>query len=823
MIKKLITITLQIFISPFIILAQHSGDPEGKMSNTSFQGSIIGHVIDHTTRSGVAFSTISVYRLRDSSLVDGSIADEHGYFQIKVKGGAYSLKIESIGYTALSVSPIKITPRENTVDAGDLLLKALPVNLEEIEVRGERSRMTIGLDKKIFEVGKDLSSIGGTGEDILSNIPSITLDVDGNISLRGSQNVKILIDGKPSSLTGISSNDVLLSIPASSIARVEIITNPSARYQAEGMVGIINIILKKDRKKGLNGLLNLSAGWPHDHNASINLNYGRGKWNFFTNYSGKYRDIPGIARHHREVSFTDTAYVQDQFTDFNRYGFSHFLTIGSEYNINPRNTINASVVLNTRQRNHDVITQYYDYNQLAALSSYRNRALIDTGQNQSIDFNLYYLKKFPGKDRQLSASLRYSKGFSFSNSKILEKSFLPDLITPDGQLDINQKSIDNANQNSYDAQIDYDHPFGDHAKFSAGLRSSYDHIDKIYETSNFNDSNMQWEVLSNVSNHFVFNEYVHAAYALYGDKKKSWSYQFGLRAEQTVLSTHLLETNEINDRTYLNLFPSAHVNFEISKGNQLQLSYSRRIWRPNMHMLNPFHSYADPLNFWSGNPNLNPEFTNSFELGFLKYGHWGSVNSSIYYRHSSDVIQFFRTVHASGVSESGPVNMSSSDDFGIELIANLNPFKWWQIQGSFNYFRSIVDAGNLGSQYASDDYSWTSRISNTFYFWNKTMLQIMANYRAPIESVQGMRNAMYFADIAVKKDILNKKATISFRIADVLNSRKYDFNIVEGAYLIQTIYQRAGRRLYLGFTYKFNNYTQDKRNRQNHDMEEMGY
>ncbi len=813
-----------LFLSNNAIAQPTGGHREGtKGSRPSFEGSIIGHVVDKISNNGVPYSTISVYKLRDSVLVDGTISDEHGFFKLNISGGAYSLKIESIGYNDLDVPKIIITPKQAELDAGDLLIEPLAINLEEVEVNAEKSRMTIGLDKKVFEVGKDLSSIGGSGEDILQNIPSVTLDVDGNVSLRGSQNVRILIDGKPSSLTGISSSDVLLSLPASSIEKVEIITNPSAKYEAEGMAGIINIILKKDRKKGLNGLLNLSAAWPQDHSAGFNLNYGTGKWNFYTNYSAQYRDIPGQANHHREVTFTDTFYVQDQLTSFQRYGFSHFLTLGSEYAINPRNTINASVVLNARQPDHDVETKYFDYNSIGDLSSYRNRTLTDTGLNKSIDFNIYYLKKFAAHGRQLTANIRYSSGIDNSNSSILEQSFLADQVTSDGQPDIRQKSSEDQAEHSYDMQLDYDHPFGEKGMFSAGLRSSYNQINKIYVTSNFNDSSMQWEVLSNVSNHFIFNQYVNAAYATYGNKKGLWSYQLGLRAEQTILSTQLIETNELNKRSYLNLFPSAHLNFDLSKGNQLQLSYSRRIHRPNLHMLNPFRSYADPLNLWSGNPNLNPEFSHSLEMGYLKFGNWGSINTSIYYRHSTDVIQFFRNILPNGVSESGPVNMSSSDNYGAELIANLNPTTWWRVMGSFNYFRRMVDAGNLGSQYASDDYSWNSRLSNTFYFWNKTMLQIMANYRAPANSVQGMRNAMYFVDIALKKDILNKNGSISFRLADVLNSRKYDIDIQDAAYFIHTTYQRAGRRTYISFSYKFNNYKQDKRQQQGGGMEDMGY
>jgi len=658
---------------------------------------------------------------------------------------------------------------------------------------------------------------------VLENVPSVNVDMDGNVSLRGNANVRILVDGKPSGLVGISSAAVLDQLPANSIERIEVITNPSARYDAEGIVGIINIILKKEKRKGFNGFTSLSIGYPHNHQGSFNFNYRRKKFNLFGYYALRYKERPGIITYKRETTVNDTTTYLDQEGSFDRGGISNSIRLGLDYFINDKNSITGSIFYRISDKNNTRETEYrnYDFNHVLTNIDIRDAMEIETDASSDIAVN--YKKTFDEKGRVLTADLQYSIGFEDEEESIEEQSYNLDL-TPDLSDPLIQRSISHENQANLVIQTDYVHPIKNKGRIEVGYKSNFKTIDLEYDIEEFNDSTNTWDYLAQVSNHFVYDEMIHAAYFIYGRQMGKYGLQLGIRGEQTDITSTLEETGESSNKNYFSFFPSLHAMREIGEGHELQISYSRRIRRPSFWNLTPFTSYADPLNLWVGNPNLDPEFTHSIEIGNVKYSKQSTFSTSIYYRHTSGVIQRIRVLNEDGISITKPENLSTRQSFGIELTLSVKPSKWWRLNGSFNYFRSIVDGRNINSTFTSDFYGNMGRLSSNMTLWKDLDMQVMFNYRGPRETTQGEMHAMYFVDIGMKKAILKEDGSISIRMSDVGKTRKYSGETYGPGFYIQSEYSRWTRVIYLGFTYKFNKYkSRDRKRNYNGEMEQMEF
>jgi len=793
-------------------MAQQEGGEKNFNRHNMPDGIIKGKIIDEDSGAPVEYATISVFRMRDSLLVSGAITAADGSFEIETKAGRLFIKIEFISYEPKVIGKIMLKPSDPLVELGTINLKTTANNLAEVEVSAERSQVEFGLDKKVFNVKKDLSNIGGTATEVLENIPSIIVDTDGNISLRGSDNVRILIDGKPSGLMGISPSKALEQIPANTIESVEVITNPSARYDAEGMAGIINIILKKDKKRGFNGLINVTAAYPQRHNASINVNYGFEKINIFGSYGINYRETPGHIIYSRETTIDDTASYLDQNSEFTRGGWSHNIGLGLDYNITPKTSITLSGRYSPRTNHLTRTTDYLSSDYLHNQTNHFMRETIEDETSTNMDFNLNFSNKFNKKKQRLTADIRYSMGSNTGYTDIAE-----DYLLFPSKTSLIQRINDAQSQTNLIMQADYSHPITERGMLELGYKTGIRTNDLDYLVEEYDDTAIKWNNLTDVSNNFIYDEAIHAGYILFGSKLKTFSYQLGVRAEQTNVTSRLVESNNTFKKNYVNFFPSVHLSQKLKKKNMIQLSYSRRIKRPSYRNLNPFTSYSDPLNLWIGNPDLNPELTHSLELTHIKYWEKASLSSSIYYKHTDSVMQRIRTIDTNGIATTRPENLSSRDNFGIEVAASIDILKWWKLNGSFNYFRAIVDGGNLGPSYESDSYSYTARVNSQMKFWKKLTAQIMFNYRGPRITVQGTRMEMYFMDVGLKMDIWERKGSLGLKVSDVFNSRRFQTETIGDNFVINSEYYRQSQRIYLSFSYKINNYRPKKRKRGDHE------
>jgi len=755
--------------------------------------SVTGKVVDENNEA-VAFANVALYESQDSSLIKGEVTDIDGNFLIRARPSNYYMKITYLSYQAKLKGNLAL--KTSNLELGSIKLSSSSQNLDEVEITAERSQMELKLDKRVFNVGKDLSNAGANAAEILDNIPSVQVDVEGNISLRGSQNVRVLIDGKMFSITGTSTADVLRQFSGNMIEKVEVITNPSARYDAEGEVGIINIVLKKEERKGINGSVEAVAGYPDNYRAAFNLNYRTEKLNLFTSYGANYRKSPGGGNSFQTFNGPDTAYVYESESDRERGGFSNNIRLGSDWFINDNNTITVSGIYQFSDEKNTTELTYRDL--FANRELYREvvRTDVEKEDGKTLESSLNYTKTFDKEDQKFTIDLQWSERDDLEKSNINEENFLTNTT-------LFQKSRNLEANKTYLMQSDYVLPVSKDGRFETGVRATLRTVENDYKVEQL-DSNNQFEVLPDFNNNFIYQENIYAAYVMFGNKVKNFSYQAGLRAEYSDIGTELKLGGETNNYEYLNFFPSAHLTYELENKDNFQLSYSRRINRPRFRYLLPFSNFSDSRNFYAGNPDLQPEYSDSYELGYLTYFEKGSLYSSIYYRHRTGVIDRITITDNEGFTIRIPVNLATENNIGFEANGSYKLNKKISFNANVNFYRSISEGSYEGMELNNDVFTWNGRLVGKAELMPKLDFQASFNYRAPQETNQGKRKSLYSLDLSFSKDILKGKGTLVASVKDVFNSRKWR-SIVDTEYLYsESEFQWRARQFLLTFTYRIN-------------------
>jgi outer membrane receptor protein involved in Fe transport len=766
-------------------------------------GLIKGLVVDNQTRLPLEFATVALYNAADSSVAGGGFTDEKGAFQIKASFGRYYLRVEFLAYKARFIDNIVLSKSNPVLELPTIVLEQGANILDEVIVKAEKSQVQLSLDKRVFNVGKDLSNRGGTAADVLDNVPSVTVDVEGNVSLRGSSGVRILVDGRPSGLVGISNTNGLRQLPANLIDRIEVITNPSARYEAEGMAGIINIVLKKDQAPGFNGAIDLTVGQPDQYGASFNLNYRKNKFNFFSSYGLRYNERPGNGNQYQEFYAGDTTFITQLNRERNRSGWSNSLRFGADYFFNPKNSLTTA--FSWRYSNEDNFGEilYRDYlNSLSNPIGTTRRTDDESEKEPNLEYSLRYNKNFARDGHELTADVRFQDNTEQENSNFRERFYAADGL-PSGEPDFVQRSQNKEGERNLILQVDYVHPFGKDGKFELGYRSGIRDIRNAFQVESL--INTDWQELPGLTNELLYDENIHATYAIVGNKIRRFSWQAGLRAELSDVKTELLATQEVNDRPlYTNLFPSGFLGYELPNMHSIQLSYSRRIRRPRFWDLNPFFTYSDARNFRSGNPNLNPEFTDAYEISHLKHWDKGSITSAAYFRHTEGVIERIRQQLSDTSSVTLPVNLSVQNDYGLEFTGSYSPFPFWKLNGDVNFFRSITKGAYEGQDLNADTYTWSGRLSSRTTILKKLDIQLNFNYRAPRKTTQGRSKAMYHADLAASLDILKSKGTLTLSVRDVFNTRLWRYVTQGDTFYTEGEFRWRARQVSLTVSYRIN-------------------
>ncbi|MGB5666334.1 MAG: TonB-dependent receptor [Maribacter sp.] len=790
---------------------------------------ITGIVIDQDTGQPLEYATLILQSLRNPDRVTGGITDATGKFNVQTIPGRYNVRIEFISYKTYSQDAQTFT---TSTDLGTIKLAIDVEQLEGVEVTGERTTVELRLDKKIYNVGTDLTVKGGSVTDVLDNVPSVTVDVEGNISLRGNESVRILINGKPSALSGLST-EALQQLPAEAIEKVEVITNPSARYDAEGTAGILNIILKQSKTAGLNGSASLNVGNPDSYGGNLSLNLRRENFNIFTNTSYRYRSGPGNALFEQENFNLDgsTASFQDEYRDYQRQSDGFNTNIGFEYFIDSTSSITNSFVYRKSNGDDSIDIDFFNFDASQNPTIQRNRFTNELEDEEDIQYSVNYKKNFDKDGHELTMDYQYSTGSELENS-IINEFIIGETSTLPTEQTINDES-----QIRQLVQMDYVLPFGrdNKSQFELGYRGTFNNFNTDFNFGILENGTLNSD--PNFSNELNYKEYVNSAYTQLGTKINKFNILGGMRMEASDIGVELVKTNEISNKQYVDWFPSLFLGYEFSEKEQLTISYSRRLRRPRSRFINPFPSRSSNTNLFQGNPNLDPTYTNAFDLGYLRRWDKVTFNTSAYYNQSTGVFQFITQERGDFVEIENPddptnpvmvpvqvrtpINLATESRYGMEFTTSYIPKRSWRLSWNINLFqrqlRGDYNYVNFQDQeivqnFDADNFTWFTRFSAKLPLPGKIDFQTNLFYRGPSENAQSKNKSILSTNMAFSKDIVKDKATLSLNIRDLFNTRKRRSETRTDNVYTYSEFQWRQRSITLSFLYRFNE-PQRQRNR----------
>lgn len=750
---------------------------------------ITGKVFDAANRQPIEYATISVLDKSTNAPVTGTISNIEGYFTVNTESNNFYIEISYMGYTSKIFKTFTIS--KNSIDLGAILLSEDLQALSEVVVRAEKSQTVFKLDKRIFNVGSDLSSTGASALEVLNNVPSVNVNIEGAVSLRGSEGVQILINGKPSVLASADGN-ALGTITADMIDRIEVITNPSAKYDAAGTAGIINIIIKKSEKRGLNGSASLNVGVPNSNSFGLSLNKRTEKFNLFSQIGAGKRTFKDIRKSINRDILNDTTITSNEQSNFDEK-FSSIL-LGTDYYINDTNviTLSGSYAYEIEDQNSNA-----DFNRLFNESDLtdswiRNQKTEAT--NPKLRYELQYKKDFKRHEDQDLLFSALGSSFAKDQSSVFENT----TVTGDEPNSLQETRTDYSLED-YTFKLDYTHPFLKKYTLETGSQYAINNVSNDFEVSNFIDD--IWVSDPDLTNVFDFDQKVLAFYNTLAYEGDMWGLKIGLRVENTNINTLLRTTNVSNNNTYTNLFPSIHSSYKISDDFSVQAGYSRRINRPGLRQLNPFNNIRNNFSISRGNPNLQPEYTDSYEITSIHKIKNASLNFSLYNRYTTDVVENIITFE-NNVSTSQPENIGTSNTVGFEANGKYNPVNWFTLTGDFNinYFdrTGVFETQNFDFKGSR----WNSSITSKFKLPLEFDFEMSGNYNSNYASIQGEVSESYFADFGLRKKVLKGKVILNLSVRDAFATR-IDERFSEQGDFYALDSRMRGRFMTFGISYGF--------------------
>ena len=767
------------------------------------QGSVSGTIIEKTSNKPLEFANVILRSNTDSTKFQGMVTGSKGEFSFdKVSFGNYKVIYSFIGFDKVESPSFVLNSKQSKMNLGKLYINETTTSLGEISVTAQRSTFVNSIDRKTFNVGQDVMSKTGSVSDLLQNVPSVQVDIDGNVSLRGMGNVMFLINGKPSALMGTNYAAVLQQMPANSIDKIEIITNPSAKYKPDGTSGIINIVLKKDKNLGLNGLVSLNAGNDNRYNGNFSVNYNPGKINLSASYSIRQDDRLRYTDDYRKhiISNPDTInYIHVISSDHSR-PLSHIFRAGADYKINTHNTIGITSSYNyrsfTRHSNDANLWQATDF---STTKDY-DRSRIDPEFEKDLEFSGNYIHSFAKEGHELTVDYTTSFSSEQEDNHFTDTYRVP-VISP---------SYDNTliKQGGNESQfsVEYTNPISETKKLEAGYLLETRNSNSDFFGEFLNTSTGLWVKDLVKSNDFKYKETIHVLYGTYQQEFGKFGFLAGLRAEEAFLNANQVTTDTVIKNNYFRLYPSLHLSYKLSEENELQLNYSHRIRRPEGgEDLNPFPEWADPYNLRIGNPHLKPADIHSVEFGYQYKKNKTTFLSTFYYRYTyngmTDIVKFINDTVKLTTRE----NLTRSSSAGLELVLSTAIGDLATLNLSTNTYYNSIDASSLGYSSNKSIISWSANLSAGINLSKSTVLQVTSSYAAETLTPQGKQLPTFVLNTGFKQELFKRKVALIVTISDVFNSLK-NRTLVDTPELYEKITRRRSARIiYAGFTYTFGN------------------
>ncbi len=792
---KIVSFCLLIFTFTFTANAQNSGRINGKL-------------VDATNSKPLDFATMILLN-SSNQITKTAQTDANGNFRMDaVAFGNYQLKISYVGYNSILRS-VTINAAQATLSLGSVKMAISKTSvLKEVTVQAKKSTIQLGIDRKSFNVEQSLVSQGGSATDLLANVPSVSVDVDGNVSLRGSSSVRILIDGKPSLLGGSTITDVLQSIPASSIETIELITNPSSKYDAEGQSGIINIILKKNARKGFNGNVSVTGGLPKSFNTNVALAYQNKSINLYGNYSHRYgmRNGNGFSdrTNFRKTALgADTTYTFNQNSNNRRNFTGDVFKVGMDYNIGEKTTLGFSSNVNIRKRTggDDGLTQGIGQFENLNSSIIRTNTQDENGNNY--DFNFDFSQKFKKPKEELTSNISFGKGKEHEIDDYNTATYNY-VRVPQSLSNLVQQNLTNGNFRNWNLQLDYTNPLTKNSKLEAGYRTTLSRNASIFDADTLNTFG-NYVNDPRLSTNFVYDEKIHAVYGNYQHQFGNFGFQGGLRAEQALINTALLDSNKTFNQNYFRIYPSVFLTQKFTGEQTLQLSYTRRVNRPRDRQIIPFLDRSDPLNYRTGNPGLKPEDVHSFELSYAKYWKTTTLTSSLYYRQTNGAIQMIRSSYDNtGIQLVQFENVAKATTSGLELIGHTDLTPKWNFTTNLNFYNTNVKGDPSLGLVDNHGFAWNGNITTNVTLPYNLSGQARFDYQAPQIISQGKTKTNYGLDAGMRYDFLEKKvASLSLNVRDIFNTRRFGSITSDPTFYNVSQRRFQSRQVNLTFAYRF--------------------
>lgn len=762
-------------------------------------GTIKGSVVDEATRRPLEFVNVVLRSAGDSSIVTGTVSDKNGKFDIEnVTEGDYQVTFSLISYKEKKTPSFKIDPQHSKLNVGTVLLVETTVSLDEVLITSQKTLLNNAIDRKVYNVDQDIMSKAGSASELLQNVPSVEVDIDGNVSLRGSTNVLILINGKNSPLMGKSRAEVLQDMPANSIEKIEVITNPSAKYKPDGTAGIINLVLKKNTSRGLNGGITANGGNRDRENASARLNYNSGSMNIYGNL--------GVRKDSRTRTNTDgrvqldslgNTSLYNQYLTSNSRPFSTIMNLGSDFALDPGNSFGIA-----GNYFHNSFTRIEVAKTVVQTPSYQvtsdyDRDRHDDEHEEEYGFTSFYQHNFSTEDHKLRLEVKSS------NAPEQQDNHYTTLYRVPGIPNEYDNTLVKQGEKHSELSLDYSYPMGDHSTFEAGYGGELSNYTFDLHAEYFDALQQKFFNDATKSNRFLFDEGVHALYATYSEKLGQLSVLAGLRTEKGSTTSNLVTSDSVVSNDYFTLYPTVHLSYELNDAAELQLNYSKRIHRPELDDMNPFPQYQDPRTLNAGNPHLLPEYTHSVELGCKLQNDYLSVLPSVYYRYTYNQFTTITQALNDTVVLRTHTNLSNAHALGAELIFSGSVNELLTTNLSANVFREQIDASNLGYSANKSVTSWTGALTCNVNITRTTMMQVNSRYNSARLTPQGEYTPSYVVNLGFRQALIENKLSLVVTAADIFKTSKRDITLTIPSLTQNVVNKRDAQILYVGLTYLF--------------------
>ncbi len=764
-------------------------------------GTVVGRVVDAELAAPLEYANAVLYEKGSNTQITGAMTDSNGVFRLfQVRPGTYTLEVSFMGYYPKKVENLVVGDQE-AARAGTVKLERAVILMEGVDVTSEKPAVEFKIDKKVINVSKDFTAISGTAVDVLQNAPSVTVDIEGNVSLRGSTNFTLLIDGRP---TVLEPNDALQQIPASNIEQIELITNPSAKYDPSGIAGIINVIMKKQKSQGTNGIVNANIGLDEKYGGDFLVNHRTNKLNLFVGANYNDQTFPGTVALENQTTSGDTSSFilssgdsrwQRKYYGF-RGGLDWYLSANDIWSLGLR--YGGRDMVMSSDRDFDEWTEPGDTHSL-----YISETSVKRGGN-FYSMNMDYGHAFGEKEHKLSGHAMLSRRMGDEESST-------ELLDMDSTVTSGQRTTEKGPSGRMQFNIDYTLPIWAVNKFETGYQASLRQSTDTNEVYEYDTVSGEYEYRPEFSNVANYEDNIHSLYALYKGEWSNFGYQGGLRSEYQFRLIELIGESEDFTIDRWDFFPSAHVSYQFPKEHEIMASYTRRIERPRGWELQPFETWMDAYNVRTGNPALKSEYIDSYELGYQKQFGQNLLSLEGYYRMTHNKIERVRSVYEANIILHSVENVGTDYSYGTEAMLEWDFFKWLNVNLTGDLYQYRIEGTLYGEQFSRESFNWNTRLNTTLRLSASTRLQINGIYYSPSVSSQGRREGFYTTNAAIRQDLWNRKLSLTLQLRDILGTAKHEFTSEGRDFYSYTEFSRKSPVVILALAYNFNRYRPERR------------